>query len=618
MKTRKIFLTLIILISIAISGCASTLNNETQASGPIAAAETSPPTVLEAKPSVTHLEGLPIESFFEEAFNLLLALDPEAIVELGLEELLEGEPSLTGFGPDDLAIAKALHEDILALLHEYDYDSLDMPNQISYQVFEFYLLGKIQRYQDAEYEYLVNSLSVRSWPQLFVMFFTDTHPLSTKAEAEAYVARVKLLDEKIDELILRLEMQEQSGINPPRIVTEYGRYDIENYTGRSARYSPILSTFQDKTAQISDLDEATRSALDQELLTVLEDEVYPAFERLEDALTELEDKASNEISLSSYSGGLEYYEFLLREFTTSELSADEIHSLGLAELDRIQTAIRQKFSELGYPKNESIPNLYQRMIDESGTLSGNAIEEEYERILQEADENIEDYFDLRPAGVLEVVGGDVGAFYSPGALDGSRPGQFFARTTGTEAIYKLKTVAYHEGIPGHHYQISLAQQADIPFFRKLLIFDGYAEGWALYAEYLASELGWYADDPYGDLGRLQYEALRACRMIVDTGIHTKGWRFDQSVDFIVENTGLPRGYAQYEVMRYISYPGQAPAYLVGKIEIMRLRELAEEKLGENFDLREFHNIVLMNGSMPLNILNQVITNWIADSLANES
>jgi uncharacterized protein (DUF885 family) len=282
-------------------------------------------------------------------------------------------------------------------------------------------------------------------------------------------------------------------------------------------------------------------------------------------------------------------------------------------LDRIQLEIRQKFSELGYSENESIPDLYERVISESGTLNGNAIEEEYERILREADENIDDYFDLRPTGVLEVVGGDVGAFYSPGSLDGSRPGQFFARINSPEPIYKIKTVAYHEGIPGHHYQISLAQQADIPLFRNLLIFDGYAEGWALYAEYLASELGWYENDPYGDLGRLQYEALRACRMVVDTGIHTKDWGFEQSVNFIVENTGLPHGYAQYEVVRYISYPGQAPAYLVGKIEIMRLRDLAEEKLGDDFDLREFHNILLMNGSMPLSVLETVITDWIEES-----
>jgi uncharacterized protein (DUF885 family) len=613
MKTRKIFITLIILISIAVSGCASAFNNETQTSGAIVSAETSQPTTLEAKPSTIHLEGLPIETFFEAAFELILARDEEWVVEMGLDDLLDGEPSLTGFGPDDIAFENALHEEILSLLHQYDYSSLTLSDQISYQVFEFFLQGEIQRYENMEYEYLVNPVSVRSWPQLFVMFFTDTHPLSTKVEAEAYVARVKLLDDKIDELILRLEMQEQAGIFPPRLVTEYGMWDVPSYIGTSASTSPIRSNFLNKASTISDLTEDEHTTLNQELSDTLENEVFPAFERLDDYLAELVNTAPNNISLSQYPGGLEYYEFLLREYTTTELSAEEVHSLGLSELDRIKTDIRQKFSKLDYPENESIPDLYQQMTAESGTLNGDAITKEYESILQAADKSLDDYFDLRPAGVLEVVGGDVGAYYSPGALDGSRPGQFFARINSSEPIYKMKTVAYHEGIPGHHYQVALAQQADIPLFRNLLIFDGYTEGWALYAEYLASELGWYEDDPYGDLGRLQYEALRACRMIVDTGIHAKGWSFEQSANFIVENTGLPRGYADYEVVRYISYPGQAPAYLVGKIEIMRLRDIAAEKLGDDFDLREFHNIILMNGSMPLSLLEIVITDWIEES-----
>jgi uncharacterized protein (DUF885 family) len=276
--------------------------------------------------------------------------------------------------------------------------------------------------------------------------------------------------------------------------------------------------------------------------------------------------------------------------------------------------MRKKFAALGYPEDGEIPGLYQRLAQDSGTLYGAALAEKYEEILEKADLESHSSFDLQPKQKLEVIGGDEGAFYSAGSLDGSRPGRFFVRTNGSEPVYKMKSLAYHEGIPGHHFQISLAQEADIPLFRNLLVFDGYAEGWALYAEYLAAELGWYKEDPYGDLGRLQYEALRACRMVADTGVHTKGWSYNQALNFLVSNSGIPWGFAEYEVLRYISYPAQATAYMTGKIEILRMKDMAKNSMGKAFDLREFHNVVLRNGSMPLNILERVIKDWIKSRL----
>jgi uncharacterized protein (DUF885 family) len=302
-------------------------------------------------------------------------------------------------------------------------------------------------------------------------------------------------------------------------------------------------------------------------------------------------------------------------FTTSGLTAEEIHEAGLAEVARIQAEMRQQFTELGYPEDESIPELYQRLIADSGTLTGNAVTAEFERILAEADELVASSFERRPAGILEVVGGDVGAYYSPGSFDGTRPGRFYARINSPVAIYTMRSLAYHEGIPGHHYQISLAATAELPFFRAMVGNDGYIEGWALYSEYLASDLGWYDDDPYGDLGRLQYEALRACRMVVDTGIHTMGWGFEESVAYMMENTGMERGFMEYEVMRYISYPAQATAYLVGKNEILRMRTEGVEALGEDFELSEFHSVILENGSVPLDVLEVLINEWVTEKLA---
>jgi uncharacterized protein (DUF885 family) len=317
------------------------------------------------------------------------------------------------------------------------------------------------------------------------------------------------------------------------------------------------------------------------------------------------------IGLSAYEGGADYYNWLLHTYTTTSLTAEEIHDLGIKEMERIDWGIRQRFAALGYQANEDLPTLFAKLEADTGSLSGGAIAQEYERVLSLADEQVGDYFDQRPEGKLEVVGGNAGNYYSAGSLDGSRPGKFFAYTGGKQAIFKIKTVAYHEGIPGHHFQIMSPKQGDLPFFRHLMIFTGYTEGWGLYAEYLAWEMGWYIDDPAGDLGRLQYEAMRAARMVVDTGIHAMGWSFEQAVDYMVENTGLPRGMVQNEIVRYISYPGQATAYLVGKFEIMRMRLEAKVTLGEAFDLRQFHNVVLGNGSMPLSTLEEVIDNWVA-------
>jgi uncharacterized protein (DUF885 family) len=175
----------------------------------------------------------------------------------------------------------------------------------------------------------------------------------------------------------------------------------------------------------------------------------------------------------------------------------------------------------------------------------------------------------------------------------------------------MPTVAYHEGIPGHHWQIAIAREQELPLFRNILVFNAYAEGWALYAERLAFELGWYKDNPYSDLGRLQWEAVRASRLVVDTGIHDQQWTFNQGVDFLVEHTGVPRETAQYETLRYAAWPAQADAYYVGMVKILELRQQAQETLGDNFDLIAFHHIILENGSMPLPVLEQVVQEYIS-------
>jgi uncharacterized protein (DUF885 family) len=248
--------------------------------------------------------------------------------------------------------------------------------------------------------------------------------------------------------------------------------------------------------------------------------------------------------------------------------------------------------------------------------------EEYNRILAEINANLDDAFDIRPKAGLEVKRvpefkeeGSPGAYYNQPAMDGSRGGVFYAnlRNVHESVKFGMKTLAYHEGIPGHHFQIAIQSELEgVPVFRTLGIFTAYVEGWALYSEQLAWELGFYENDPFGNLGRLQAEMFRAVRLVVDTGIHYKKWTREEAIDYMVANTGMTTTEVTTEIERYIVMPGQACAYKIGMLKILELREKAKLALGENFDLREFHNVVLKNGAVPLDILEELVDEYIAE------
>jgi len=339
--------------------------------------------------------------------------------------------------------------------------------------------------------------------------------------------------------------------------------------------------------------------------------VLPGFDALADLVEKQQRMATDEIGVSRIPNGEAYYAYLLRHYTTTDLTANEIHELGQQDLIRIHADMRVLFDKLGYPAGESLPNLYNRVARESGFLQGQAILREYEAIIEAVKTDIAPVFDLQPKADVIVIGVPSGGYYLSPAVDGSRPGAFYAIHTGSEPRFGMPTLAYHEAIPGHHQQIAIAQELPLPFFRKDMGFLGYVEGWALYAERLAWELGVYEDDVYGDLGRLQAEAFRATRLVVDTGMHVKGWTYDKAVDYMLQNTGMSRGAVESQIWRYITWPGQATAYKVGMLEILEQRQRAMDALGDKFDLKAFHNVILGNGSVPLELLERLVDDYIA-------
>jgi len=310
--------------------------------------------------------------------------------------------------------------------------------------------------------------------------------------------------------------------------------------------------------------------------------------------------------------GAEYYAYLLKRYTTTELTADEIHAIGLAEVERIRSEIQEVAGSLGYDLSRGLPTVFASARRDDDMLTGEAAVAECERLVEAISALVGPAFHRFPRQDLEVVAGDASAFYSPGSLDGSRPGLFYAPSGVLTPRYRLPTLVHHEAIPGHHFQISLAHEIPIPAYRAGLSFTAFSEGWALYAERLAWELGAYDEDPLGNLGRLQDEMFRAARLVVDTGIHAKRWSYQKAVDYMIEVTGLEAGFVQREVSRYITLPGQATAYKIGMLKILELRALAERELGDAFDLADFHDAVLREGSLQLTLLEEQIEAYIDD------
>lgn len=345
----------------------------------------------------------------------------------------------------------------------------------------------------------------------------------------------------------------------------------------------------------------------------------------------MQSKATTDDGVWKLPDGASYYRYQLKQMTTTDLAPEEVHQIGLSEVARIKKEMQAILLSQGYADStKALGAIIQELNKEARFLfpendQGRAmILAEYNRILEEISGGLDDVFDVRPKAGLEVKRvpefreeGAPGAYYNRPAIDGSRGGIFYEnlRKVHETVKYGMKTLAYHEGIPGHHFQIAIQSELEgMPIFRTIGLFTAYIEGWALYTEQLAWELGFYENDPFGNLGRLQAEMFRAVRLVVDTGIHYKKWTREEAIEYMVLNTGMTTTEVVTEIERYIVIPGQACAYKIGMLKILELRERAKLELGDRFDLKQFHNVVLKNGAVPLDILEEIIDSYIQDTL----
>jgi uncharacterized protein (DUF885 family) len=511
----------------------------------------------------------------------------------------------------------------IRILHGYRRSPMSPSQRLSYDVLDWYLTDQQRNNRFLFHGYPVNQLAgIQSALPDFMM---NTHPLTRPGDAVNYVKRVARFGVALDQVIGGLELRERNGIIPPRFVMREVLDQMKDFVRVAPVENPLYRTFAARLDTMPRLKPAERARLLGRLQGEIEHTVYPAYGRLIRFCTHLESVATNDDGVWKLPDGDAYYDQCLRSYTTTEIPADTIHALGLREVARIQDQVRGILAARGYPTADLAASL-EHVQDEPrfhypGGDSGRAqILRDYQAILDDANRRVGSLFGARPKFGVQVKRVPAfmertapGAYYQPSSIGGARPGVFFVNLRDPKETKKpaMRTLAYHEGIPGHHFQITIAQELKgVPFFRRIVPFTAYDEGWGLYAERLALEQG-FQRDAFDSIGALQAELFRAVRLVVDTGIHRKRWTREQAIRYMVENTGLPESQVVTEVERYIVNPGQACAYKVGQLEILELRRRAMDRLGPRFDLKRFHDVVLTNGALPLTLLDRVVEDWIA-------
>jgi uncharacterized protein (DUF885 family) len=587
---------------------------------------TAPPTSTAIQTAIddviARLQGLPLDQFFDASYRQLLLRKPEGLTYAGVSQ----EFGLRNDQLNDLSDAyirdtQKLEDAILELLHSYDRARLAPDQQVSYDVYEWYLNSQVRGHEFIYCEYPLHYF-LGSYDVELIRLLTEIHPLSNKQDLEDYVSRLSQVDDQVGQLMEGLKLREQAGIIPPKLVIEWTLPNLQAVADSKAGSTPFYTSFSQKIGTLQGMSNGDKRAFRTAVEAEITGSVIPAFQTLADYFETLLPVATDDAGLWRLPNGEACYAYLLRRETSTDLTPEEIHALGLSEVARIQAEMRQAFDDLGYPKDASLGEMMERAINEGGfydtrTQAGkDQAVAAYEALLAEMSKRLTDVVNLRPRGKIAVVGDLIGGgYYVPGSRDGSRPGAFHAYIGGPRlAKYGMATTVYHEAVPGHGFQGTIAQELNLPLFRTDVFFNGYAEGWALYSERLAWEMGMFADDPYGNVGRLQLELLRAVRLVVDTGIHARRWTREEAKAYMNQALGDPSGRLSSEVERYVVLPAQATGYKIGMLKILELRQRAMDQLGDRFDLKEFHGVVLGNGMVPLEILEQLVDDFIRKGL----
>ncbi len=515
----------------------------------------------------------------------------------------------------------------LNTLNSFDESQLSSAEKISLALNKVSLERQLANDEFRHHTYIMDQFS--AYHTMVPSFLINVHRVTNTEDALAYISRLQRVKTLFSQVIDQLRIRQKMGVFPPKWSYDQMLQASKNViTGApfdsSDSASSIWQDFQDKASKL-EITDSERKTLLNDAKNALLTSVQPAYQALISELEVQRELTPEGDGVWRLPDGDKWYENRLAWFTTTDLTADEVHNIGLQNVERIHQDMRSIMKKVKF--DGSLNEFFEFMRSDKQFYYANTDEGrdayllEAKALIDTMRDKLPEYFSLIPQAEMVVKRVEPfreksagKAFYQSPAKDGSRPGIYYANLYDMNDMptYQMEALAYHEGIPGHHMQRAIAQELEgIPEFQKYSSFTAYTEGWGLYTEELAKDMGFY-QDPYSDFGRLAMELWRACRLVVDTGIHSKKWSREQAINYLIENTPNPKNDSVKAIERYIAMPGQATAYMIGKLKIMELRAWSQAELGEQFDIRGFHAQVLKDGPVPLNILEQKVKAWVAD------
>ncbi|MEL6859930.1 MAG: DUF885 domain-containing protein [Pseudomonadota bacterium] len=617
---------LALLLLSGASACTSELSSsETTPSVDQAETQIAAEGDLEQEAETTRLN-----SWFETKYQEAISRNPMRATFLGSRENYDKWNDVSPEARDtEMDIQRA---NVAEMRELFDPAKLTSQGQLSFRLAEYELERDEISNKWRGYNYTFSQM--RGAHAGIASFLIGQHKITQKSDAEAYIARLEGVSTYLGQHLANAQASAERGIRPPLFVYDFvvegAANVIDGYPFEGVgpdRPSPLYEDFMNKVDALVTNGTITQDEaddLDFQARGALLNHVYPAYFKLITWVYEDKAQATFDDGAWKHEAGGEYYNDRLNLMTTTDMSADEIHQLGLAEVDRIHEEMRAIMRQVEF--EGSLQDFFDFTRTDAQFFKPNTDEGKAE-YLAEATEMIDTMREALPSVFNTFPKADMvvkavepfrekaagKAFYQRPAPDGSRPGVYYANLYRMEdmPLYQMEALAYHEGIPGHHMQLAISQElTGLPKFRKYGGFTAYTEGWGLYSEFLPKEMGFYSD-PYSDFGRLAMELWRAARLVVDTGLHEKKWTREEAIDYLLTNTPNPEGDCRKAIERYIVMPGQATAYKIGMLKILELREDARARLGEDFDIRDFHDVILKDGPVPLQILEENVEAWIA-------
>ena len=592
----------------------------TSAASPLSA---QPAPAAAATPAAATAEDAKLLKLLDQAFDEQVALSPEAQTSLGLKTNYDKLDDYTDAGAEaDQALAE---KQLARVKQQINFDALSPSGKVSYRLFEYNVAQGRESLKWRPWRYVVtNNFSiVGSVPT----FLANAHRIDRVADAKAYISRIRETERVLNEVTARFLAQAERGIVPPQFVFEPVRENaldvISGAPFDNGADSTVLADFKKKVDKLS-IGAAEKARLVNEASAALNGPFKKGYQTIIDALDTVAPKATDNHGAWKLPQGQDFYSASLAQQTTTRLTGNQIHQIGLSEVARIQGEMEKIMRQIGFTGTlqEFFTELktnpkYQYSNDQAGK---DAYLKDATAFVDQVMAISDKWFNQLPKAKLDVRAVEAWreatspiAFYNQPAPDGSRPGIYYVNLSDMRQVLgpQIEGISYHEGAPGHHFQIALAQElAGLPKFRRFGNYGAYAEGWGLYAERLGKEMGFY-QDPISDFGRLSTELWRAVRLVLDSGLHSKQWSREQAIDYFKQNSLLSDRDVVKEVERFLVWPGQAASYKIGQLKILELRDKAQAELGPKFDIRDFHDVVLGQGAMPLDILEEQVNAYIA-------